>query len=49
MPDFTYYTPSEGESKNDHEISGMYTYFVLSWKHDLTKGDYNLKAVQDIC
>ena len=23
--------------------------FALSWKHDLTKGDYNLKAVQDIC
>ena len=37
------------EIKNDYEIFGMYTYFVLSWKHDLTKGDYNLKAVQDIC
>ena len=23
--------------------------FVLSWKRELTKGDYNLKAVQDIC
>ena len=23
--------------------------FVLSWKHDLTKGDYNWKAIQDTC
>ena len=22
---------------------------ALSWKRDLTRGDYNLKAVQDIC
>ena len=30
MPDFyIWYTPSEGESKNDHEIPGMCTNFCV--------------------
>ena len=30
MADFyIWYTPSEGESKNENEISGMYTYFCV--------------------
>ena len=45
MPNFyIWYTPSEGDSKNDHEISGVYTCFCVVMKQDLAKGDYNLKV-----